>query len=738
MRINQVQNYSDSNGQESQVYRVEMNSVLASILSDKMYSNKQAALWREPYANAHDATPRNSKGELLDESYRPIVKLPTRDDMTCYVQDFGTGMSKADLLHYHTTFGASTKRSSNASIGGYGIGSKVGFCYTDTYEIESWHCVADSLRSVSADIVTSNGISPNLVVVDSLRNVSGRYVHMVCHKDQSGMPTVTIVQDRPMQEGERTGLKYSWTCLTSADQARFVQEAYRTLKNFPIQPTYKPDTLKPEPIEKVSSGTWWYVENYGASYPRGFNAIVMGGVTYPLVSSSLVVNQVTLEAPIGYLQVTASREGLSNDPVTEKRVEALVSKFNDEYLHSVKGQLSLLPLLPRLKLSLSLPSRVRDHLKKQGIDCSINHLDALNIYTLSRKTGWGSLKPFPKNPRRVKLHCEYEGNALSLYDSKVFFLPETTKFKGSVNKALTSYATAKGIDTIYLTECEAGIPLLKASGFLSDDHTGASHTGNLIVWTEELQEEYRPSSTTTRTRTTYSVPSVVRISYAPSCTSASDPIWSISNGDNPDRFDERFPASKDDPVFYHDSAFKGISPDNNLYGLLRRLDMMHLSSILTMSVTEARKVKDKANWYDLALDSSQALLQKKVESILEPTALKQRAFDYLLATKLRGALTISHRFEGYRGKATTLLAAYFNHKDNDMKAIKGLTDKDQQDVGNRVNATCDALVSAFKKNYPMAFTLFSYLGGYPSRLSDFGAAAVLDYMKERDASDPKA
>jgi len=54
-------------------------------------------------------------------------------------RDFGVGLSKKRVEEIYTLFGNSTKRDNNHQIGGFGIGAKSPFSYTDTFYIISKH-----------------------------------------------------------------------------------------------------------------------------------------------------------------------------------------------------------------------------------------------------------------------------------------------------------------------------------------------------------------------------------------------------------------------------------------------------------------------------------------------------------------------------------------------------------------------------------------------------------------------
>ena len=85
------------------------------------YSNTILATIRETYANAVDANKENNLSPELIE-----VKSPTSLDQTFSVRDYGCGLSRDQVFNLYSKFGKSTKRGSDLSIGGFGIGRRAG------------------------------------------------------------------------------------------------------------------------------------------------------------------------------------------------------------------------------------------------------------------------------------------------------------------------------------------------------------------------------------------------------------------------------------------------------------------------------------------------------------------------------------------------------------------------------------------------------------------------------------
>ena len=124
--------------------RAEDLPFLAEMLNSP-YSNVIAAPVREYSTNAWDS-------HVDAQVTRPIeITLPTYDRLEFVVQDFGLGMSLADLRDTYAFYGASSKRASNAVAGQLGLGSKSGLSYTDAFTVEA---VKDHERVVA--MVTRN------------------------------------------------------------------------------------------------------------------------------------------------------------------------------------------------------------------------------------------------------------------------------------------------------------------------------------------------------------------------------------------------------------------------------------------------------------------------------------------------------------------------------------------------------------------------------------------------------
>lgn len=124
----------DNNTVVSNNFQIANNSFIADILSSKLYTKKIKAVVRELSSNALDAHISINKDNIPFE-----ITAPTQYNCNFKVRDFGPGLSHEDILNLYSTYGNSNKRNTDSFIGGFGIGSKVGFAYTDVFHVISYH-----------------------------------------------------------------------------------------------------------------------------------------------------------------------------------------------------------------------------------------------------------------------------------------------------------------------------------------------------------------------------------------------------------------------------------------------------------------------------------------------------------------------------------------------------------------------------------------------------------------------
>lgn len=133
MQISQDTTKIESNVEVTrQQFGIKDMSLVMTILT-KMYSNPVQTLTQEYISNARDANREVRQTRKLE------ITAPTRFCPNMIIRDFGPGLSPERINEVFLYYGSSTKRTTNTQTGGFGIGGKSAWAYTDSFTITSWH-----------------------------------------------------------------------------------------------------------------------------------------------------------------------------------------------------------------------------------------------------------------------------------------------------------------------------------------------------------------------------------------------------------------------------------------------------------------------------------------------------------------------------------------------------------------------------------------------------------------------
>jgi hypothetical protein len=343
-QLRDVQTY----GFESvQSYRVRVNARLFKAMIDDPYSNKMAAAIREPATNGFDAHRRAGTPD------RPLeVKLPSELDPVFRVRDFGPSLDHESVLELYCTLNASDKTTSNDEVGGFGIGAKAPFAYVSSFSVTTWQDGQCQLYS--------------------------------CFVGPDGVPQ--IASTKPVPSDEPNGLEVSFS-VPRPDIQKFRATAGEILSAFEPLPIILNEGFKIPLPEIVASGDGWRLEKREGG-PRAR----MGSVFYPVD-----INQtygycgqpkcahanVTIDAPIGALSITNSRESLGYDQKTITFIKAKLGEVDQHLWAECQRQIEAQPTYPRACVFLT------DQIK--GPDGRLWKDDNKKFTWKSRAVTWGTL-----------------------------------------------------------------------------------------------------------------------------------------------------------------------------------------------------------------------------------------------------------------------------------------------------------------------------------------------------------
>ena len=280
------------------------------------YSNTILATIRETYANAVDANKDNNLSPELIE-----VKSPTSLDQTFSVRDYGTGLSRDQIFNLYSKFGKSTKRGSDLSIGGFGIGRFAPLSYKDSFTVTSYHNGTKSIYSL--------------------------YI------SEENDTKIDEVFSEPTSEDNGICISVG---VAKNDLTKFNEEISNFFSNFEILPKFlniQTNIVKPEIL---SLGNGWQIRKSPNSYNSwsvGEQGVIMGGIYYP-INPELIdfndsdayfawtkhLNKLVFIADIGSVSLHHSRETLEYNKTTKSYLKSCYKSFCEEFTNSIKNKIA--------------------------------------------------------------------------------------------------------------------------------------------------------------------------------------------------------------------------------------------------------------------------------------------------------------------------------------------------------------------------------------------------------------
>lgn len=277
-------------------------------MRDKIYSNKIGAVVREYACNAID--------EHVKWSVDRPVEIGIRNegaDLIFFVRDYANGLNDHDVRNVFGMYFRSTKSGTNESIGGFGIGSKAGHCYNDTFFVTSY-----------------------------FKGEKTSYTCMLGGGD-TGVPVGHIYEIDKCACSEK-GLEISMP-INRNDEARFRDEIKKFVLLSPANIVAKFGSVSVSPLEtvlekQVDQFNFRLVKDLsGHTYGTSNQYVVqMGGVAYARYSVPHGYNVkrghvLIVNLPIGSMSIPISRESFEDTPSNNKvraRVEEVVASLIDE------------------------------------------------------------------------------------------------------------------------------------------------------------------------------------------------------------------------------------------------------------------------------------------------------------------------------------------------------------------------------------------------------------------------
>lgn len=265
------------------------------------YSNPEQAIIRELTANARDA-------HIAANQTKPI-ELTIRNNKigaTFCIRDYGNGVSKEFLDTKWCEIGHSTKSNTNDQVGAFGIGRMTPFCLAESFSVTSFQ--------------------------------NGKAYIYIMSENSNGVFQNTFMGTR--QTSEPDGIKIEF----NSNRGRFDSQHMSQIMflDVPIKIELDGKELKTQKLTDFS----WSGPDYALA-DMGEKTIIYGGIKYrdPFWNRYYYGNRSSKDAPfiinipLGELEVSSSRESISNTAENKQAIEKYTKKACDHLSSSIQSKI---------------------------------------------------------------------------------------------------------------------------------------------------------------------------------------------------------------------------------------------------------------------------------------------------------------------------------------------------------------------------------------------------------------
>lgn len=315
MKLNDVRPTIETSGDlEEQFFSIQDQGMIFDILRNKMYSNPILAICREITCNARDA-----HREVGTPDVPVVIHLPNTLEQYYKVKDFGPGISPDRMSNIFIKYTASTKRNDNTQTGGFGLGAKTPFSYSDSFSI--------------------------------VTNYNGTQYNYSCNIDETKVGKLSLMSQSPTKEPNGTEIIIPVKHKNFTEFATWTEQACR---HWTVRPTIRGGTLEWQDNKKILEGTNWAI-TASQDWQRQARMII-DGIEYPLDLDTLkkYADAKLIDASrghfimyfgVGELSLSASREQIYLDEKTQNVIRKRLDKIFNEIKQSVVDKIDALPNL---------------------------------------------------------------------------------------------------------------------------------------------------------------------------------------------------------------------------------------------------------------------------------------------------------------------------------------------------------------------------------------------------------
>ena len=287
--------------------------IIFDMLRSKIYKNNIGAICREVASNSRDA-----QREIGDFTTPVEIEISDRrnhffyeDGLNLIFRDRGVGISPERVKNIYTKYGASTKRTTNDQTGGFGLGAKTPFSYSDAFIVRT--------------------------IVDKVEYVYSIYI------DPSRKGKMALLfQEDVESEGNMTEIIIP---IKAPDLQRFKDEIFKNTHFWKVRPkliSFKGEYPRfGKPDINLGNIPFEVPGEYAIIRKEGFIEsnvnVIVDGIYYPVDMKILKFDfemenfAICLYYENGELNIAANREMLQYDDPTIKSINDRVNKIFDVY-----------------------------------------------------------------------------------------------------------------------------------------------------------------------------------------------------------------------------------------------------------------------------------------------------------------------------------------------------------------------------------------------------------------------
>ena len=279
------------------------SAALMHIFSTTLYTWPMLATAREIICNGWD-------GHIVSGNTGLPLEI-TLTDTALVIRDFGPGIPHEKIGPIYGVFGNSTKREDGSVTGGFGLGSKAPFSYSDNFEVVSHHGGVKSVYRVSKSSM-----------------------------EKGGKPSIDTMVQVPTDE---TGIRVTIPVKSPRDAEKFMGHVVEVLVLGGIQANVNGKLIETLPTHETPTG--YIISSFRGTNGTSIN-LRYGNVVYPIprmeqfedIWDSISNNMdrlwnganITFLAEPDTISIAPSREAMVFTDGTIASIQKLLAKFNPE------------------------------------------------------------------------------------------------------------------------------------------------------------------------------------------------------------------------------------------------------------------------------------------------------------------------------------------------------------------------------------------------------------------------